>query len=244
MKNKSIADHVEELMQEKSNKKLVTQKMLANHLGIDESAISKCFDKKKKPRDFTPDEITKLKDFFDVSYDRLFTGIETENQAIHNDIQLNNCSIEWLKRAQKQNPEYIDLLNIILSHDKIAETIFKTFLICVNRPMIKIDGLLKMSDTTVIDTEMSTKLIDALCMQYISRAMDLLSNQWIELYAIKTTSALNKRLKNCDSEARKRIIYKFRQQHKNFKFEKVANEINETLKIEEYHHKSEEKKSL
>lgn len=76
-----------------SGKKL-SQESLAKKLGFSREQIAK-FESGRQS--LAPDQISSISQFFGITTDQLITGIKSENQAVANELGLNNDSIEFLK---------------------------------------------------------------------------------------------------------------------------------------------------
>lgn len=100
----------------------LTQHDLAEKIGCSDSTFSKSIN---EIRPFRPYELKCLVDCFGITYDELFTGIAPENKEIHNNIKLDNYSINWLRHASEEKEYLIEIIDIILGNKEIANSLFE-----------------------------------------------------------------------------------------------------------------------
>lgn len=98
-----------------------SQGELAKKLFIERNTLSM---KESGKRDFRPEELLLLSDFFNVTVDELVRGIPTKSWDVHKDLGLSNNAIEALRFfTNKFPPEYQEHLNKALSSPSVLEAL-------------------------------------------------------------------------------------------------------------------------
>ena len=98
-------------------KEMVTQKKLAEYLGIRPQTVSLYKNGSTQP---TPYTLVKIAEYFGVSVDYLLTGVSSENKKINEELGLSETAVTMLRTAKKTDnfencEKVIDILNDLLS---------------------------------------------------------------------------------------------------------------------------------
>jgi len=203
----------------------ISQKALARDLGISESSLSRALNQTRK---FSLYELNCIKEQLDISYEKLFTGGDSENKKLRDETRLNNDSINWLKKNEKEHPEYLDVLNLILNDDDMAKLIFKALYMYLNRPMIKIEPVMTTSDKSEIDvkgTSASREIIRAVSTGYLYRAMDIMFEKWFDLHKPKFPPKFKEQYK----DDRERLYHKYMFNLNPYNFKKEYTECEQII---------------
>lgn len=172
---KTIGKQIEGLLDELPEEK--TKKKLAEEMGCSAAKISKIctgdYDGLKV------EDLIKLANLFDVSLDRFFD--KKSNEIENMELGLSGKSLDWLHRNQSENPDFINLLNIILENDNIADALFRSMFIYANAVILKLSPLLQpKNDPIYLDVQTSHEMIKHLSMQYIGELLDHVHSAWEE----------------------------------------------------------------
>ncbi len=218
-------DRLKDIYEYKHGRQL-TSKDIADELNISPAAFCK---RLKGDVLFRTDEIVSMAKFFGITCDELLTGVSAENNLINQEYGLNDKALNWLKRNTKANQEYITLLNIILSDENIADSLFRSILIYCNSVMLKLMPLSStdLNEYIYINSNTSDGIIKRLASDKIIQVLELISSEWdavlknkismgIANSKSKTNLSIQRRhkllsIKKCRTEKDKRYYLKHRQ---------------------------------
>lgn len=140
--------------------KNITQKELAKYIGIDESSVSRSL---RAERDFNVYELKCIAEFLDITVDEIITGVLSKNREEHIRTRLNDYSINWLKSIEDEKPHLLEIINLILGHDEIAEATFEAiYLYAVS----SIPPTYFKNEGTVVERQAKTLADDDLLLRY------------------------------------------------------------------------------
>lgn len=227
MRMKSFTDVLNEHLDivEQATGTRPTLKQIAQYVGIPESTFSKKHNNQNTMildkdtisdkqvftydvADFTCNQMMKIVDFFNSHGDSsctLLTLLYGENvKGREYDVPISALSLEWLSSIGNKNPEYVKMLNLLLSDNHFfGERLLSSFLFFCYRSMYTVNTI--ELGKTALSYDASTEVLKMLVLRYISSLLDDVSEMWSKKYehdmdAIrKKATAL--REKNASSES-------------------------------------------
>ena len=177
----NIKDKYKEKYSEEPN-----QNQIADIMGISANDFSKILHGK---RNLYLEEVIKLSDELNMTYDEVITGIAPERKKARLQFGLSQKTQKNLELFVKEKPEYLELLNIILGDSEIANLFFRSILVYVCASMMKIVPLTDGADTKefiYIDAMTGEHITEQLSAQVLFELLRHIKVKW----ELKRKSAL------------------------------------------------------
>ena len=121
----------------------LTQEKMGLLLDCDRRRVA---DIERNKKELLLSEIKKICTEYKLPIVTLLYGIKPEHENIHQITGLRQESIEWLNKLKDKAPEKLEILDLILSHENIANPLFEIFYIYA---MLDVPQTVKQDDGTI-----------------------------------------------------------------------------------------------
>lgn len=229
-KKKSFTDVLNEHLAivETNTGNKMTLKNIAEYLGIAESTFSKKhhnqeteipendiykdeFPFRYDVGDFTCNQLMKIVKFFNEHGDpsctllTLLYGDKVEEYGY--EIPISATALNWLSKIGDRNPEYIKILNLLLSDDNdVGERLLSSFLFYCYKGIFKVESV--ELGYSGLNYDASNQILKMLALQHIASILDDVSEVWGKKYehdkyaiTVKARESRKKKNESGESEA-------------------------------------------
>lgn len=136
---------------------------------------------------------------FGTTIDDVYTGRRNATKDVYIRAGLTGEAVNYIQKKATDKPEFVNLLNILLSDETLADTFFRTILIYLNAQMIKIVPLVQKGEDQFlyIDTGTQKEMVTSIVTQRLSKLLAVLYDKWEEA-VLPDTAAKIRRIKRRD----------------------------------------------
>lgn len=127
-------------------------------------------------------ELQQLSKAMGITCDELITGLPAEHQEAHDFTGLSEAALKWLSRQKTENPDYINMLNLIFEDEVIVTMLLDSILTYANKELIQIHiGEIESHFPVTLRQDKQDIIIKNLALYYLQTVLEKVRNDWTSI---------------------------------------------------------------